>query len=78
MNGSVMTRTVKRIAFASAAVLAAALAPAQAAEREKVRMVINLIAGVKMPFPENLRDNVSRTERVTRQQRRNNRVPPSR
>ena len=27
-------------------------------------MVINLVAGVKMPFPENLRNNVSRTERV--------------
>jgi hypothetical protein len=27
-------------------------------------MVINLIAGVKMPFPENLRNNVARTERV--------------
>ena len=28
--------------------------PAQAAEREQVRMVINLVAGVKMPFPHNL------------------------
>src|SRR5215471_20302780 len=37
---------------------------AAAAEREQVRMVINLIAGVKMPFPENLRNNVARTERV--------------
>jgi hypothetical protein len=27
-------------------------------------MVINLISGVKMPFPENLRNNVARTERV--------------
>jgi len=27
-------------------------------------MVINLIAGVKMPFPENLRNNLARTERV--------------
>jgi hypothetical protein len=38
--------------------------PAQAAEREQVRMVINLVAGVKMPFPHNLRNNVARTERV--------------
>ena len=38
--------------------------PAQAAEREQVRMVINLVAGVKMPFPQNLRNNVARTERV--------------
>ena len=37
---------------------------AAAAEREQVRMVINLIAGIKMPFPENLRNNVARTERV--------------
>jgi hypothetical protein len=37
---------------------------AQAAEREQVRMVINLLAGVKMPNPENLRNNLARTERV--------------
>ena len=59
-----MTRTMKTISVASVAVLTAALIPARAAEREQVRMVINLIAGVKMPFPENLRNNVSRTERV--------------
>ena len=59
-----MTRTMKTIALASAAVLASTLTPAKGAEREQVRMVINLIAGVKMPFPENLRNNVSRTERV--------------
>ena len=59
-----MTRTMTTIALASAAVLTSALTPARAAEREQVRMVINLIAGVKMPFPENLRNNVSRTERV--------------
>ena len=27
-------------------------------------MVINLIAGVKMPFPQDLRNNLARTERV--------------
>ena len=27
-------------------------------------MVINLIADVKVPFPENLRNNVARNERV--------------
>src|SRR5262252_1375957 len=64
MKGSVMTPAMKTIALASAAVLASALAPAQAAEREQVRMVINLITGVKMPFPEHLRNNVARTERV--------------
>jgi hypothetical protein len=41
-----------------------ALVPAGAAEREQVRAVINLIAAVKMPFPEKLRNNVSRTELV--------------
>jgi hypothetical protein len=34
------------------------------AEREQVRMVINLVAGVKMPFPENLRNNLAHTERT--------------
>lgn len=38
--------------------------PLHAAEREQVRMVINLIAGVKMPFPKGLANNLSRTERV--------------
>jgi hypothetical protein len=38
--------------------------PAHAAEREQVRMVINLAAAVKKPFPRNLRNNVARTERV--------------
>src|SRR5262245_36828036 len=37
---------------------------AEAAEREQVRMVINLIAGVKMPFPGKLRNNSARTEHV--------------
>ena len=41
-----------------------AVNPALAAEREQVRMVINLISGVKMPYPENLRNNLARTERV--------------
>jgi hypothetical protein len=39
-------------------------AAAPAAEREQVRMVINLVAGVKMPFPEHLRNNLAHTERV--------------
>src|SRR5262249_53998076 len=37
---------------------------AYGAEREQVRMVINLLTGVKMPFPENLRNNLARTKRV--------------
>jgi hypothetical protein len=39
-------------------------ATASAAEREQVRMVINLVAGVKMPYPERLRNNLAHTERV--------------
>ena len=34
------------------------------AEREQVRIVINLMAGVKMPFPENLTRNKAKTQRV--------------
>jgi hypothetical protein len=47
----------------AAALIGPALASAQAAEREQVRIVINLVAGVKMPFPETLRNNMARTER---------------
>ena len=57
-----MSTTIGTLAIAL--VFGAALPSAQAAEREQVRTVINLIAGVKMPFPQNLRNNVSRTERV--------------
>jgi hypothetical protein len=59
-----MSRKIETLALASALAIGPMLAPALAAEREQVRMVINLIAGVKMPFPENLKNNVSRTERV--------------
>jgi hypothetical protein len=59
-----MSQTIRTFALASAFVICAALVSAQAAEREQVRMVINLVAGVKMPFPENLRNNLARTERV--------------
>jgi len=64
-----MSQTVRARAFASALVttalvVGAAVSSAAAAEREQVRMVINLIAGVKMPFPQNLRSNQARTELV--------------
>ena len=59
-----MSQTVRVLAFASALVIGAAVSSATAAEREQVRMVINLIAGVKMPFPQNLHSNQARTERV--------------
>ena len=59
-----MPKTIKTFVLASILVIGAALASAEAAEREQVRMVINLISGVKMPFPANLRNNLARTERV--------------
>jgi hypothetical protein len=59
-----MSTKIKTIVLASALAVGPGLVSALAAEREQVRTVINLIAGVKMPFPENLRNNVARTERV--------------
>lgn len=59
-----MSNTIKTLILFSVLAIGAGLPSAHGAEREQVRMVINLIAGVKMPFPENLRNNVSRTERV--------------
>jgi hypothetical protein len=44
--------------------LAVGSAPGTAAEREQVRIVINLMAAVKMPFPENLNRNRAKTQRV--------------
>jgi len=51
---------------AATAVLSATLAltPASSAEREQVRAVINLIASLKMPYPEGFERNVARTEFV--------------
>jgi hypothetical protein len=43
--------------------------PASAAEREDVRKVVNLVTSVKMPYPESLTRNRSRTERVWRTRR---------
>jgi len=59
-----MPQQIKTLALASALFGVFAFAPAGAAEREQVRAVINLIAAVKMPFPEKLRNNLSRTELV--------------
>jgi hypothetical protein len=59
-----MPHTIKTFALAGILVIGAAIAPAAAAEREQVRIVINLVAGAKMPFPEHLRNNLARTERV--------------
>jgi hypothetical protein len=55
---------IKTLVLASALLIGGYLTSAEAAEREQVRMVINLISGVKMPNPENLRNIVAHTERV--------------
>ena len=59
-----MPQVIKTFALAIVLAVCTAISSAPAAEREQVRMVINLIAGVKMPFPQNLRANLARTERV--------------
>jgi hypothetical protein len=41
-----------RLLVLAGLLLAVVSAPANAAEREQVRIVINLMAAVKMPFPE--------------------------
>jgi len=63
-KGSFMFRTIRTLTLACSVFLGAAFGSAYAAEREQVRMVINLVAGVKMPFPRNLQNNLARTERV--------------
>ena len=47
-----------------ASLLLGVLTSANAAEREQVRIVINLVAAIKMPFPENLPRNRAKTQRV--------------
>jgi hypothetical protein len=44
--------------------LGMAVTAVEAAEREDVRKVINLVSAVKMPYPETLTRNRARTERV--------------
>ncbi len=59
-----MPHRFRHVVAAGALLGGFALAPVNAAEREQVRAVINLIAAAKMPFPEKLRSNLSRTEWV--------------
>lgn len=59
-----MPQTIRNLAFVIAVSCGFAIAPVKAAEREQVRAVINLIAAVKMPYPEKLESNLSRTEWV--------------
>jgi hypothetical protein len=58
-----MLRQMKALMLASL-LLGIAFSPAKAAEREQVRIVINLMAAVKMPYPEDLHRYRARTERV--------------
>jgi hypothetical protein len=60
-----MTRNIATLACVGALFGTFVTTDAGAAEREQVRAVINLIAAVKMPYPEKLRNNLSRTEWVT-------------
>ena len=59
-----MFQTIRMVMLFCTGVTCTMLTSANAAEREQVRMVINLVSGVKMPFPRNLQNNQSRTERV--------------
>jgi hypothetical protein len=58
-----MVRTFKLLLFVSL-LLTVAHTPVDAAEREDVRKVVNLVTSVKMPYPENLSRNRAKTERV--------------
>jgi hypothetical protein len=55
-----MTRCAKSVLFACL-LLSCPLASASSAEREDVRKVINLVASVKMPYPEGLQRNRAKT-----------------
>lgn len=59
-----MPRNIDALAIAAALATAAVLTPAEAAEREQVRAVINLIASIKMPNPERFERNTAHTEYV--------------
>ena len=63
-KGSLVQQKITTIALASAVLSGVAFTPVIAAEREQVRAVINLIAAVKMPFPERFERDVARTEYV--------------
>jgi hypothetical protein len=58
-----MRQPVKLLLLASL-LFGVGFAPAQAAEREQVRMVVNLISAVKMPYPEGLGRYRTKTQRV--------------
>ena len=57
-----MLQSAKSLLLAS--LLFGVFTPTHAAEREQVRIVVNLAAAAKMPFPENLSRNRAKTQRV--------------
>jgi hypothetical protein len=59
-----MQRDLRFVALVMAVLSGFAVAPVNAAEREQVRAVINLIASVKMPYPERFERNTAHTEYV--------------
>jgi hypothetical protein len=59
-----MGSNIRIVALTSALLGAVAITSARAAEREQVRAVINLVTGIKMPYPEKLFRNRAKTERV--------------
>ncbi len=59
-----MQRKIKIAAFATAMLIGFAAVPVNAAEREQVRAVVNLMASVKMPYPEHFERNTAHTEYV--------------
>ena len=59
-----MPQVITSILLANVLLIGFALAPVRAAEREQVRAVINLMASIKMPYPERFERNVARTEYV--------------
>jgi hypothetical protein len=59
-----MACRIKIAALAGVMSSVVAFAPVNAAEREQVRAVINLITSIKMPYPERFERNTARTEYV--------------
>jgi hypothetical protein len=58
-----MLQKTKLLVLASA-LLSVTFNPLYAAEREQVRIVVNLVAATKMPFPESLQRNRAKTQHV--------------
>jgi hypothetical protein len=57
-------RQLVKLLLSASLLFGVGFAPARAAEREQVRMVVNLITAVKMPYPESLGRYRTKTQRV--------------